>query len=464
MSLLKRIGARSLRDADRLITTFGSSRLAKHNRLGFVQSIRNKFTSTGSTRVVRHNRPSRVKKFSRKIAYLTSVRLISQRTIWFLQNCRDQIALAGSKWAVRLHFIERSRNMRRKIALAASTMMLGGGVLVVAQADESFSKFTRRAYIGIGGGATMLEPRTPNDSLTVSSNSSSGFHIVGGYDFSSRLSAELYYADLGSADIAFLGSDIGDIKYQVFGLSAIGYLYNSRTGFQARSQGSGMGTREGFSVFSRVGLGGINAESDLDYKVNNRTHLALGLGAEYGFRNGFAVRGEYRALDTDQHYGSVSLVKRFGKVKTVVIPAAVAALPAAVSTPEVNAVPELEQPEVVENTPQATNFTGVPTVNFAFDKSDISAAAANKLDEVAVVLGSSNTNIMLEGHTDWIASESYNQQLSIDRAESVRRYLEDRGIDRARMSVRGYGETRPIAVNDTAEGRASNRRVDIRVR
>nr|MBX2836563.1 OmpA family protein [Gammaproteobacteria bacterium] len=49
------------------------------------------------------------------------------------------------------------------------------------------------------------------------------------------------------------------------------------------------------------------------------------------------------------------------------------------------------------------------------------------------------------------------------RAESVRRYLENKGINRARMSVRGFGETRPIAMNDTAEGRASNRRVDIRV-
>ncbi len=462
MRFVKHICTQSLRDLDRKIALLGASRLAKHNQVGFVQRIRNRITPTGSTRLVRHNRPGRVKKLSRKIAYMTSFRFIWQKSNWCWQNIKSKVAITGSTWLIRHNIGSRTPNTSRKIAVLASTMIVGGGALVVAQADESFTEFTRRAYIGIGGGATMLEPKTPNESLTVSSNTASGFHIVGGYDFTSRLSAELYYADLGSADIAFLGSEIGDIEYKVFGLSAIGYIYNSRSGFRARSQRSGMGTREGLSLFSRVGVGGISADSsNVDYKVNHSTHLALGLGAEYGFRNGFAVRGEYRALDTDQHYGSLSLVKRFGKVRSV-LPVAAAALPA-VSAPQVTAVPDVEPPEVVEDPPAAANFAGVPTINFAFDKSDISQLAATKLDEIATVLGSSNTNIVLEGHTDWIASESYNQKLSIDRAESVRRYLENRGVDRSRMAVRGFGETRPIAVNDTVEGRASNRRVDIRV-
>jgi len=428
MRLIKQIFARSLRDADRRIALLGSSRLAKQNRIGTKQSIRNKITSTGSSRVVRHNRPSRVRNISRKMAYVASARFIGQKSTWCLQQSKRKIALAGSRWLVRHNPINSSRNFSRQLATAASAMILGGGALVAVQADESFSEFTRRAYVGIGGGATMLEPRTPNSSLTVSSNSSTGFHIVGGYDFTSRLSAELYYADLGSADIAFLGSEIGDIDYQVFGLSAIGYIYNSRSGFRARSQRSGMGTREGLSFYSRVGLGGISAESDLDYKVNHSTHLALGLGAEYGFKNGFAVRGEYRALDTDQHYGSLSLVKRFGKVRSV-LPVAAAALPAAplpAPAPEITAVPAAEAPVVVDDTPKTANFTGVPTVNFEFDESEITQLAAIKLDEVATVLSESDTDIVLEGHTDWIASERYNYLLSMRRAESVRRYLQNK--------------------------------------
>jgi len=454
MRLLKHIFHSWLRTVDRTIASLGSSRLTKHDHLAFLRNLSRKVGLTRSSRVVRHNRPSHLRNISRSIASIRFLSRLNQRVTGCVQSISRKAALAGSKRLVRHNCVNGVRNTSRKIAVVASTTLLGGGALVVAQADESLTEFTRRAYVGIGGGATFLEPKTPNANLTVSSKTDSGFHIVGGYDFTSRISAELYYADLGAAEIAFIGTDIGDINYQVFGLSAIGYLYNSRSGFRARSESSGMGTREGLSLFTRVGVGGVSADSELDYKVNHRAHLALGLGAEYGFRNGFAVRGEYRALDTDQHYGTVSLVKRFGKVRTAL--PAVAAMPVAVEP--------LVQPEIdVEDTDKTASFAGVQTVNFALDKSNISDLAASKLDEVAAVLGGSDTKILLEGHTDWIASERYNYQLSLRRAESVRRYLESKGVDRKQIAVRGYGETRPVAINDTVEGRASNRRVDIRL-
>lgn len=356
----------------------------------------------------------------------------------------------------RKHFLRTHSN---KIAVSGLAMVLGAGIFMVAQADEAISEFTRRVYVGAGIGGTFLEPKTPHPSLTVSSNTDSGFHIVAGYDFTTRLSAELYYADLGAAEIAFLGDDIGDVNYQVFGLSAIGYLFNSRTGFRARSQGSGMATREGLSLFGRIGVGGVSADSNLDYKVNHSAHMALGLGAEYGFKNGFAVRGEYRALDTDQQYATVSIVKRFGKVEKLlpVVPVAMPAIPA------VSRAISADVPQTNEPLPQTQSFSGTPTVNFALDESVITPSAASKLDEVVAILGASNLNIMLEGHADAIASEQYNYDLSMRRAESVRRYLADKGIDAAQMSIRGFGEARPLADNDTAEGRAKNRRVDIRI-
>jgi len=344
------------------------------------------------------------------------------------------------------------RRSSRTIVHLIAVMLLSAGLLMVAQAEERLTEFTRRAYLGIGAGGTILEPKTPHSSLAVSSNSDSGFHIVGGFDFTSRLSAEVYYADLGAANIAFLGDDIGDINYQVFGLSAIGYIYNSRSGFRARSQRSGMGTREGLSLFGRVGVGSLNTDSEVNYKVNNNTHLALGVGAEYGFRNGLALRGEYRALDSDQQYASLSLVKRFGKVATV-LPVAPVALPQVAAA----------KAEIASVLPEKPDFSDLPTVNFEFDKSEITQLAASKLDEVVSTLGASDVNIMLEGHADWLASERYNYDLSMRRAESVRRYLESKGMNRAKISVTGYGETRPIAMNDTAEGRAKNRRVDIRI-
>jgi len=348
------------------------------------------------------------------------------------------------------------RESGQTLAAFVCSVLLGTAVLMAAQAQERESQFTPRVYVGAGVGVTQLEPKTPNDALTVSEDTDTGFHVAVGYDFTSRLSAELYYADLGAAEIDFLGSNVGDIGYQVFGLSGLVYLYNSRSGLRANNTRSGMGTREGFSLFGRVGVGGITADSELDHVVNNNAHLALGLGVEYGFRNGFAVRGEYQAFDSDAQYATLSLVKRFGKLRSAAVPvAAVASVPTPIaSAPVAPAAPVA---------PQQPTLPSVPTVNFDFDKSDITAIAANKLDEVVAAVADSDVRLMLEGHTDWIATESYNFDLSMRRTESVRRYLESKGIARSRMSVRGFGEKRPIASNATAEGRAINRRVDIRI-
>jgi OOP family OmpA-OmpF porin len=102
-------------------------------------------------------------------------------------------------------------------------------------------------------------------------------------------------------------------------------------------------------------------------------------------------------------------------------------------------------------------------VNFDFDKSNIRPDAAVILDEAVVALGSSSSAVMVEGHTDWIGTEEYNQGLSERRSESVRRYLTEHGVDESRLSTAGYGESRPIASNETREGRALNRRVELLV-
>jgi OOP family OmpA-OmpF porin len=72
----------------------------------------------------------------------------------------------------------------------------------------------------------------------------------------------------------------------------------------------------------------------------------------------------------------------------------------------------------------------------------------------------SDTNAVIEGHTDNVGKAAYNQRLSEERAKSVRQYLIDKfGIDGSRLTTVGYGFSKPIASNDTAEGRQKNRRV-----
>lgn len=103
-------------------------------------------------------------------------------------------------------------------------------------------------------------------------------------------------------------------------------------------------------------------------------------------------------------------------------------------------------------------------VNFDFDKANIRQDAAPVLDEAVATLKEASTiNIAVEGHTDSKGSDEYNQKLSERRADAVRDYLAGHGVSKSRMTSAGFGESRPVASNDTDEGRAQNRRVELRV-
>lgn len=100
-------------------------------------------------------------------------------------------------------------------------------------------------------------------------------------------------------------------------------------------------------------------------------------------------------------------------------------------------------------------------VLFAFDKSDLSTDAQASLDKLVIVLNNyPDTDIELQGHTDSKGTEAYNQTLSEKRASSVSGYLVGKGIKQNRLTIKGFGETVPKYTNDTAEGRALNRRVE----
>jgi outer membrane protein OmpA-like peptidoglycan-associated protein len=103
-------------------------------------------------------------------------------------------------------------------------------------------------------------------------------------------------------------------------------------------------------------------------------------------------------------------------------------------------------------------------VNFDFDKSNIRPDARPVLDEAARTLQEyGDVRIAVGGHTDSRGTDQYNQGLSVRRAQAVADYLAARGVARNRMQIDGYGESRPVATNDTDDGRAQNRRVELTV-
>lgn len=103
-------------------------------------------------------------------------------------------------------------------------------------------------------------------------------------------------------------------------------------------------------------------------------------------------------------------------------------------------------------------------ISFATNRSDIQPNFQPILDKFAESLRNNpETEIRIVGHTDSTGTDAINDPLSMDRATSTRNYLTARGVSGSRIAVEGRGSREPIAGNDTAEGRAKNRRVEIYV-
>lgn len=103
-------------------------------------------------------------------------------------------------------------------------------------------------------------------------------------------------------------------------------------------------------------------------------------------------------------------------------------------------------------------------ITFQTDKAVLTTEAKTSLDKIVAGLkGQPSMNLQIDGHTDSTGSNAHNLKLSKERAASAKKYLVDSGIDASRLQSEGFGETKPVASNKTAAGRAENRRVEFKV-
>lgn len=228
-----------------------------------------------------------------------------------------------------------------------------------------------------------------------------------------------------------------------------------------------------FSPFLVSGLGHTDVEDEHD------TTLNVGAGLKYRFNDRVEWRSSARTFygfdDKTYDFGiDTGLVFHLGESRTQT---RVEPSPMPEPTPE----PDSDQDGVPDsrdacpNTPRnyAVDARGCPIieeevarltldVEFEFDRAVVRPQYFEEISQVAEFLSEHDDVVAaLEGHTDSTGSEEYNQELSERRANAVRQVLIDRfGVNPARISARGYGESRPIASNDTREGRAENRRVE----
>jgi len=118
----------------------------------------------------------------------------------------------------------------------------------------------------------------------------------------------------------------------------------------------------------------------------------------------------------------------------------------------------------VERVGEGIKITFNSGIMFDVNRAVLKDEYKGELNELATILNKyEDTNILLEGHTDSRGSEEYNLDLSEKRAQSVANFMATQSVNPARFTMMGYGESQPIASNETVEGRSQNRRVEVAI-
>jgi len=214
---------------------------------------------------------------------------------------------------------------------------------------------------------------------------------------------------------------------------------------------------------------GIPVTEDLGTALRiglNHNKFAGGLGIEFNFLSfDYAYVIEPEKFLDENHRLSVSL--RFGDDRRLA--RSCERLYDVAYREPVHAEPEtievIREVIIEKEVPAEVTLPTLAYINFKFGTADISGAdPIPVLEEVVRVMSEApELKVKITGHTDNIGAESFNMQLSIRRAESVKNYLVGRGVDPGRLLTEGRGETQPIDTNDTDIGRARNRRIEFSV-
>lgn len=276
-------------------------------------------------------------------------------------------------------------------------------------------------YVGIGATSLGLDnDRVPGVPSSSPGHSSKLGSLILGYQFD----------DLWAADVSF-GTDMSDnLNIDVFSLN--GY----------RFFGSGM-----IRPYVSAGVSSFSLDDALD---DNTEQVQAGFGVSADLSRNLELRAGYQSHHTisgesfqDDAWGAV-LAWHFRKP---------AAMTVSQVEPQPEPAPAPAEKEVVEKIELE--------VLFDFDKSVIKSVYEPQFQQIAQTMRDDPELIttIIEGHTDWIGTDEYNQGLSERRANAVKRKLvDDYGIAPGRIEIQGFGESQPVADNTTAAGRQQNRR------
>ena len=239
-----------------------------------------------------------------------------------------------------------------------------------------------------------------------------------------------------------------------------GQYTNKVTGvtLQVDAQGEGQYLDEKNKISFQIGADGTGVYKDED----NNTTITIGKNNSTYTKGNITIENNGDGSGTYNDKDKELLIENDGKGKAVIT--------LKEKTTEVEAKP-LEKPEKF---PKLKMVPPVPSIEansllitldsgilFDVDKYDVRPEAAEVLKNLATVLKEADIKAFeIDGHTDSDASDEHNQVLSENRANAVKNFLTSQGLT-AEITINGYGESRPIASNDTPEGKQKNRRVEI---
>jgi len=208
--------------------------------------------------------------------------------------------------------------IRRRLGFSNFFMPVALASLMLSSplAAEDDQDFNGRLYLGLSAGISQLEPLSPCGCQFVDDNEDTTIGLHLGYDLTKRITLEAHYAELGEAGIGLSSTreHQGEVDYTHFGVSALVYLLNNCG--EDEYDNFGYYAREGLSLYGRIGASNMdNDSSNIIFERQEDIHLHLGLGLEYGFANGFALRGEFISYDEDAKVLTLAIIKRFGTVR-----------------------------------------------------------------------------------------------------------------------------------------------------
>ena len=303
-------------------------------------------------------------------------------------------------------------------------------------------------YVGARNGWTIFQDAC-SDTHDKCKNETFGYGFYGGVQLTSWLAIEGGWMDYGKPSSR---DHSGDTSASIKSTELTG-----RFSYQLTSNAE---------LFSRLGVSyqkivkEHSTLSNTTFKESNFNPL-ISIGASYYLSPNWSLSGEFQFIDgvgdanvkkADVSFTSVGLTYHFGR---------------SLDKTSLNS----SQDEHVSVLPQTQVALSAPTKNVSvslsieqlFEYNSAKLKYSQDLEDFANQLTRfNNGTVNIIGHADSSGSRKYNQELSVSRALSVAEYLKNMGVNQSQLSVHGFGEDKPIAVNDTEEGRRLNRRVEIR--